>query len=112
MNRVTRGRLGEHGLTLVELTIALAILSIGVLAVAVMQLGSSHSNTAGNTATQRYICGTTAFNAVHQAASSNHSGGVNVGLADGSVRFIRDTVDFVQWQGIGSRANGEVVQVP
>ena len=27
------------------------------------------------------------------SAQSNHSGGVNVGLADGSVRFVSDTVD-------------------
>ncbi|MDR1269405.1 MAG: DUF1559 domain-containing protein, partial [Planctomycetaceae bacterium] len=28
-----------------------------------------------------------------QTATSNHSGGVNVGLGDGSVKFITDTVD-------------------
>jgi prepilin-type processing-associated H-X9-DG protein len=28
-----------------------------------------------------------------QAATSNHSGGVNVGLGDGSVKFVSDTVD-------------------
>jgi prepilin-type processing-associated H-X9-DG protein len=28
-----------------------------------------------------------------QTATSNHSGGVNVGLGDGSVKFVSDTVD-------------------
>ena len=64
-----------------------------------------------NPATQRYICGNTAFTAVHQAAASYHSGGANVCLADGSVRFVRDTIDFGVWQAVGSRANGEVAQL-
>ena len=32
-----------------------------------------------------------------QTSRSYHSGGVNVGLADGSVRFVRDSVDPVAW---------------
>lgn len=41
--------------------------------------------------------------------TSNHSGGVNMAMADGSVRFIKDSVGLQPWWGIGTRANGEVV---
>ena len=34
---------------------------------------------------------------------------VNACLADGSVRFVRDSVDFTVWQNSGTRAGGEVV---
>jgi len=42
-------------------------------------------------------------------ASSLHPGGVNVCMTDGSVRFIKDTVNQVTWWAIGSRNGGEVV---
>jgi prepilin-type processing-associated H-X9-DG protein len=45
----------------------------------------------------------------HLAASSYHPGGVMVCLADGSVHFIRDAINFPTWQALGSRAGGEVV---
>ena len=41
--------------------------------------------------------------------SSNHSGGVNVGMADGSVRFIKNTVGLQPWWALGSRNIGEVI---
>jgi prepilin-type N-terminal cleavage/methylation domain-containing protein/prepilin-type processing-associated H-X9-DG protein len=41
--------------------------------------------------------------------NSNHPGGVNVGFADGSVKFVRDTVNLQTWWAIGSRNLGEVV---
>lgn len=41
--------------------------------------------------------------------SSNHSGGVNVGFCDGSVRFIKNSIDLKTWWALGSRAGGEVV---
>jgi len=41
--------------------------------------------------------------------SSNHSGGVNVGMADGSVRFIKNSVSLQAWWGLGSRALGEII---
>lgn len=44
-----------------------------------------------------------------KAARSKHSGGVNLLLADGSVRFIRNSIDLNTWQGLGSRAGGEVL---
>jgi len=44
-----------------------------------------------------------------KAARSRHTGGVNVGLADGSIRFVRDTIDPVTWRSAGTRASGEVL---
>ena len=41
--------------------------------------------------------------------SSNHPSGVNVGFADGSVRFIKDTININNWWAIGSRNLGEIV---
>jgi prepilin-type N-terminal cleavage/methylation domain-containing protein/prepilin-type processing-associated H-X9-DG protein len=45
----------------------------------------------------------------HAAARSGHSGGVNVGLADGSVRFVTDRIDVAAWQALSTRAGGEVI---
>jgi prepilin-type processing-associated H-X9-DG protein len=42
-------------------------------------------------------------------AQSNHSGGVNVLFADGSVKFIKDSINQRTWMGLGTRANGEVI---
>ncbi len=42
-------------------------------------------------------------------AASNHSGGVNLGMADGSVRFVKDTINPQTWWALGSRNLGEVI---
>ena len=47
--------------------------------------------------------------AAASTASSNHSGGVNVCMCDGSVRFVKQTVSTVSWWAIGSRNGGEVI---
>lgn len=44
-----------------------------------------------------------------KAARSKHISGTNLLRADGSVRFITNSVDPATWQGIGSRAGGEVL---
>jgi prepilin-type N-terminal cleavage/methylation domain-containing protein/prepilin-type processing-associated H-X9-DG protein len=41
--------------------------------------------------------------------TSLHPGGVNLCMADGSVRFVKDTVNLPTWWAIGSKAGGEVV---
>jgi prepilin-type processing-associated H-X9-DG protein len=41
--------------------------------------------------------------------TSNHPGGVNLALADGSVRFIKDSEALLLWWALGTRAGGEVV---
>jgi hypothetical protein len=46
------------------------------------------------------------------ASRSRHPGGVQVGLTDGSARFVPDSVDLVVWQALGSINNGEVVDFP
>ena len=40
--------------------------------------------------------------------SSNHAGGVNMGMADGSMRFVSDTVDQKIWWAVGGRDDGRI----
>jgi len=42
-------------------------------------------------------------------AASYHPGGVNVAMADGSVRFIKDSVNQQTWWALGTRNGGEVI---
>jgi prepilin-type N-terminal cleavage/methylation domain-containing protein/prepilin-type processing-associated H-X9-DG protein len=44
-----------------------------------------------------------------QNASSNHPGGVNVLFMDGSVRFIKTSVNYIAWYAIATPDNGEVI---
>jgi prepilin-type N-terminal cleavage/methylation domain-containing protein/prepilin-type processing-associated H-X9-DG protein len=43
------------------------------------------------------------------SARSRHPGGVNVSMADGSVRFIKDSINVRTWLSLGTRSAGEVV---
>jgi prepilin-type N-terminal cleavage/methylation domain-containing protein/prepilin-type processing-associated H-X9-DG protein len=43
------------------------------------------------------------------SARSRHPGGVNALLADGSVRFVKSSINLVPWRAIGSRNGGEIV---
>ncbi len=45
----------------------------------------------------------------YRAARSYHTGGVNLLLADGSVRFATNTVDVTMWRALSTRQGGEVV---
>jgi prepilin-type N-terminal cleavage/methylation domain-containing protein/prepilin-type processing-associated H-X9-DG protein len=42
-------------------------------------------------------------------ATSNHPGGVNVGFCDGSVRFVKDSVDIPTWWAVGTRNGHEII---
>jgi prepilin-type N-terminal cleavage/methylation domain-containing protein/prepilin-type processing-associated H-X9-DG protein len=42
-------------------------------------------------------------------AGSYHAGGVNVGMADGSVKFIKDSISRNTWWSLGTKSNGEVI---
>jgi prepilin-type processing-associated H-X9-DG protein len=43
------------------------------------------------------------------AFRSNHPGGANMAFADGSVKFIKQTVADRSWQALGTRAGNEVL---
>ncbi|QDS89898.1 Type II secretion system protein G precursor [Rosistilla ulvae] len=43
------------------------------------------------------------------SARSQHPGGVTVTLADGSVRFVGQTIDLAIWQALGTSSGGEVL---
>jgi prepilin-type N-terminal cleavage/methylation domain-containing protein/prepilin-type processing-associated H-X9-DG protein len=41
--------------------------------------------------------------------SSRHPGGVNLLMGDGSVKFIKDSIDRTTWRALGTIAGGEVI---
>jgi prepilin-type N-terminal cleavage/methylation domain-containing protein/prepilin-type processing-associated H-X9-DG protein len=43
------------------------------------------------------------------AAGSNHPGGLNVLFMDGSVRFIKSSINYNAWHAMGSKDGGEVI---
>jgi prepilin-type N-terminal cleavage/methylation domain-containing protein/prepilin-type processing-associated H-X9-DG protein len=42
---------------------------------------------------------------------SMHSGGINACMSDGSVRFIRDSIDLITWRGAGTAKGGETINL-
>ena len=57
-------------------------------------------------------CTTDSSTPTHVAARSRHPGGVNAALADGSVRFIPETVSLAVWRAAGSTAGREALALP
>jgi prepilin-type N-terminal cleavage/methylation domain-containing protein/prepilin-type processing-associated H-X9-DG protein len=53
--------------------------------------------------------GTGTADAVGLYARSNHTGGVNALMGDGSVRFVSNSINLTVWQAMGTREGGEVV---
>ena len=43
------------------------------------------------------------------ASRSRHPGGVQVGICDGSSRFVSETIDLAVWQALSTQGNGEVI---
>jgi prepilin-type N-terminal cleavage/methylation domain-containing protein/prepilin-type processing-associated H-X9-DG protein len=54
-------------------------------------------------------CGFFIVNRAIMPPSSNHPGGVNTLLGDGSVRFIKNSIDAQTWSALGTRNGGEVI---
>jgi prepilin-type N-terminal cleavage/methylation domain-containing protein/prepilin-type processing-associated H-X9-DG protein len=53
-------------------------------------------------------CGNGSHNKGLSTARSFHSGGVNLVLGDGSVRFVSNSISATSWRALGTRAGGEV----
>ncbi|MEX0642941.1 MAG: DUF1559 domain-containing protein [Pirellulales bacterium] len=47
-----------------------------------------------------------------RTARSRHPGGVNLGLADGSLQFVADTIDASVWTALSTIDGGEAADVP
>ncbi len=45
----------------------------------------------------------------YNAARSYHPGGINALVADGSVKFFKNSVNYVVWRALGSTMGGEVI---
>ena len=58
--------------------------------------------------TSRLGLTTTNLTYVAFTSRSYHPGGVNVAIADGSVRFIKDTIALTNWRALGTRSGGEI----
>ena len=46
---------------------------------------------------------------ISTTANSKHPGGVNVLLGDGSVKFVKDSINIQTWRAMGSRNMGEII---
>jgi prepilin-type N-terminal cleavage/methylation domain-containing protein len=57
----------------------------------------------------KWDCGNRSHNKGLTAARSNHTGGVNLLLTDGSVRFVNNSINLATWRSLATRASGEVL---
>jgi len=53
-------------------------------------------------------CGAQSVTNAFAIARSAHTGGVNAGMADASIRFFRNSITPITWLQMGTRAGGEV----
>jgi prepilin-type processing-associated H-X9-DG protein len=52
------------------------------------------------------------FNDGHfESAGSEHSGGATIALADGSVRFLSDSINTAVYPLLGSMADGQIASI-
>jgi prepilin-type processing-associated H-X9-DG protein/prepilin-type N-terminal cleavage/methylation domain-containing protein len=54
-------------------------------------------------------CAASPLDQVTATSRSRHPGGVNILMADGSVRFVEETIKLATWQALGTIASGEVL---
>jgi prepilin-type N-terminal cleavage/methylation domain-containing protein/prepilin-type processing-associated H-X9-DG protein len=74
----------------------------------VMWTGFYNHTTTPN-ATNYFWCVDSSLLKGHIGAKSYHTGGVNLLLCDGSVRFVSNGVNATVWARVGARADGQVI---
>jgi prepilin-type processing-associated H-X9-DG protein len=60
-------------------------------------------------ATNPPCVGQTATSGIIVSARSFHSGGVHVGMCDGSVKFIKNSISLPTWRALSTTMGGEVI---
>ncbi|MEW4451703.1 DUF1559 domain-containing protein [Bremerella sp. JC817] len=74
--------------------------------------GFCKSNPTRGMPCQGYTAIADASNPLIFSSRSQHPGGVQVAMCDGSVRFMPETIDITVWRGLSTMQNGEVITVP
>jgi prepilin-type N-terminal cleavage/methylation domain-containing protein/prepilin-type processing-associated H-X9-DG protein len=75
-----------------------------------LHMGPPNSLSCQNPATEYFGSWLTFVGPSHSAPpTSNHPGGVNICLGDGSVKFVKDTVNLQTWWALGTRKGGETI---
>jgi prepilin-type N-terminal cleavage/methylation domain-containing protein/prepilin-type processing-associated H-X9-DG protein len=72
-------------------------------------LASLYTHTVAPNSKKRDCVSFPTLELAHLASRSYHSGGVNVALCDGSVRFVKDSLQLDVWKALGTRAGGETI---
>jgi hypothetical protein len=70
---------------------------------------SYYSHTLTPNSRKRDCVRATGVDRIHAAMRSYHTGGAHVVLGDGSVRFVSDSIDEMNWRRVGAIGDGEVV---
>ena len=82
---------------------------VGSLGMTMFNTIATPNSTQYNWGDCRYTGGGYPNDATFANVNSNHPGGVNVLMADGSVRFVKSSINQATWWALGTRANGEVI---
>jgi prepilin-type N-terminal cleavage/methylation domain-containing protein/prepilin-type processing-associated H-X9-DG protein len=82
---------------------------VGSLGMTMFNTIAPPNSTVYNWGDCRFTTGGYPNDATFSNANSNHSGGCNVLMADGSVHFIKSSINQSTWWALGTRANGEVI---
>jgi prepilin-type N-terminal cleavage/methylation domain-containing protein/prepilin-type processing-associated H-X9-DG protein len=82
---------------------------VGSLGMTMFNTIATPNSTQYNWGDCRFTGGGYPNDATFSNANSLHSGGVNTLMADGSVRFVKNSINQYTWWALGTRANGEVI---
>ncbi len=82
---------------------------VGSLGMTMFNTIATPNSTQYNWGDCRYTSGGYPNDATFANVNSLHPGGVNTLMADGSVRFVKNSINQYTWWALGTRANGEVI---